>query len=290
MGKTAGELLRQALAEEHPLQIVGVVNALIALLAQSAGFRALYLSGACVANSCYGLADLGLTTLSEVTEEVRRITACVELPLLVDIDTGWGSSLMVCRAIREIERAGAAAVHIEDQIFHKRCGHRSGKAVVSQEVMVDRIKAAVDSRNSSSFLIMARTDAVAIEGLECALARAQAYAEAGADLLFPEALFSLEQYRICKQSSGLPVLANITEFGKTPLFTKEELHAFDIDMALYPLSAFRAMNYAAKTALQTIRDEGSQKSFLSQMQTREELYALLNYSQLEEKINNIQKM
>lgn len=286
MKKSPGALFCKALVEERPLQIVGVINAYVALMAQATGFRALYLSGAGIANGAYGLPDLGLTTLNDVAEEVRRITSSTELPLLVDIDTGWGGTLMIRRAIFEIERAGAAAVHIEDQIFSKRCGHRPGKKIISKQEMIDKIKAAVDSRKENAFQIMARTDAAAVEGVEAAVERAIAYREAGADLLFPEALTSLEEYRLFKAAVDIPILANITEFGKTPLFTKEELASVPVDMALYPLTIWRTMNFAALNALKTLRNNGTQKSFINAMQSREELYSFLRYHELEAKSLN----
>lgn len=277
---------KSALKEEKPLQIVGVTNAYIALMAHSLGFKALYLSGAATANGAFGLPDLGLTTMTEVAEEVRRISARVPLPLLVDIDNGWGSSLMVRRAVRLIEQGGAAALHIEDQAGFKRCGHLTNKRIVSKEKMADLIKAAVDSRINDTFLIMARTDAVAVEGMELALERVREYEAAGADLLFPEALTSLEQYQLFKKHCRLPLLANLTEFGMTPLFSKKELEQAQIDMALYPLSAFRAMNQAAYKLLETIRLEGTQKSFIDKMETREKLYQQLDYYGQEKIITN----
>lgn len=282
--ESKGRLFRESVETEKPLQIVGVINAYVAMMAEHTGFKALYLSGAGVANSAYGLPDLGMTTLDNVTEEVRRITSVVETPLLVDIDTGWGSSLMIARAIKAMEAAGAAAVHIEDQPFIKRCGHRLGKKVVSTKVMVDRIKAALDARSDPNFVIMARTDAYAVEGHEKTLERAMAYAEAGADMLFLEAFTQLNHYAEFRQKLKIPILANLTEFGQTPLFTLQELASAKIDMALYPLSANRAMNLAALKTLQTIRNEGSQKSLLESMQTREELYGFLNYESFEEQL------
>ena len=269
---------------ESPLQIAGTINAYQALQARLAGFRALYLSGAGVANASYGLPDLGITTLDNVLEDVRRITARVDLPLLVDIDTGWGNALMVGRAVAAVCRAGAAAVHIEDQIFEKKCGHLSGKKIVPLEEMVRRIEAAVAAKPDPDFIIMARTDAFANEGLEGAIARAKAYRQAGADMLFPEALTALDHYRALKNSVDLPLLANLTEFGKTPLFSLEELRSVGIEMALYPLSASRAMNQAALETYQTIRNEGTQKNVLGKMQTREKLYEILEYVKYEEKL------
>lgn len=287
MKKSPGARFCKALAQERPMQIVGVINAYVALMAQATGFRAIYLSGAAVANGAHGLPDLGLTTLHDVAEEVRRITASVELPLLVDIDTGWGGPLMIGRTIREIEKAGAAAVHIEDQFISKRCGHRPGKKIISTQEMVDKIKAAVDSRKESAFQIMARTDAAAVEGIEAAIERAIAYCEAGADLLFPEALTSLEEYSLFKKAVNIPILANITEFGKTPLFTIDELATVPVDMALYPLTIWRTMNFAALNALQTLRNSGSQRSLIDAMQSREELYTFLRYHELEAKAESL---
>ncbi len=238
-----GDRFRKALASECPLQILGVINAFVALMAVHSGFKVLYLSGAGVSNASYGMPDLGMTTLDNVLEDVRRITAAVDVPLLVDIDTGWGSHLMIERSIKELIKAGAAAIHIEDQTFAKRCGHRKGKSVVSKEEMVDRIKAAVQGRGAkSNLVIMARTDAYAIEGIQKTIERAQAYIEAGAEMIFPEALTTLKEYKEIKAAIGVPVLANLTEFGLTPLFTTTELASIGIDMALYPLSACRAMN------------------------------------------------
>ncbi len=247
---SAGDRFRKALTEERPLQIAGTSNALVALMARQIGFRAIYLSGAGVANLSFGLPDLGVTTLDNVLEDARRITGTVDLPLLVDVDTGFGAELMIARTVREMMRAGVAAIHMEDQVGDKRCGHRPGKALVSEQEMVARIRAAVDARTERGFVIMARTDAVAVEGLDRALERAAAYAQAGADMIFPEALGKLEQYRLFKEATGLPVLANLTEFGLTPLFTRSELAGAGVDMALYPLSASRAMNSAATAVLE----------------------------------------
>ena len=269
--------LRQALKKESPLQIAGTINAYCALMAQSVGFKAIYLSGAGVANQSYGLPDIGLTTLDNVLEDVRRITAIVKLPLLVDIDTGWGSPQMITKTVKSMIHAGAAAVHLEDQVESKRCGHLPGKAVVPTEEMVDRIKAAVDARTDPDFMVMARTDALAVEGLDAAVERAVAYRDAGADMLFAEAVTSLDQYQVFKESVGIPILANITEFGKSPLWTREELASAGVDMVLYPLSATRAMNRAALNVYQCIRDNGTQEPCLDQMQTRQELYNFLNY-------------
>lgn len=283
---STGKRFKKALEKENPLQIVGAINAYAALLAKRAGFQALYLSGAGVANSSYGLPDLGATTLDNVCEDAGRITAAVDLPLLVDIDTGWGNPLMIHRSIRSLERLGVAAVHIEDQVFHKRCGHRPGKEIVDTEEMCDRIRACVEARQDPDFVIMARTDALANEGLDKALKRACCYKESGADMLFPEACTSLEEYRAFHEAVGLPVLANITEFGKTPLLTKEELRQAEVAMALYPLSANRAMNQAAMNVYQDIRENGTQRASLDKMQTREELYKVLGYYEYEEKVNS----
>jgi methylisocitrate lyase len=280
---SAGERLRRALGEEKPLQIVGTPNAFVALMAERTGYRAIYLSGAGVANLSYGLPDLAVTTLDNVLEDARRITGAAGVPLLVDVDTGFGAELMIGRTVREMIRAGVAAVHMEDQVADKRCGHRPGKALVSRQEMVDRIEAAVDARSDPGFVVMARTDAVAVEGMERALERAEAYARAGADMIFPEALADLEQYRAFKTATGLPVLANLTEFGLTPAFTTAELASAGVDMALYPLSASRAMNRAALRVLTAIRDHGTQAGVVSEMQTRKELYELLGYEELERK-------
>ena len=277
----AGRRFRRALEEEKPLQIVGAPNALVAMMAARTGFRAIYLSGAGVANLSYGLPDLGVTTLDNVLEDTRRITAAVDLPLLVDVDTGFGAELSVRRTIREMERAGAAAIHVEDQVSEKRCGHRPGKALVSTQEMVDRIRAAVDARTDPGFVIMARTDAVAVEGMARACERAAAYARAGADMLFPEALGSREDYQAFRRASGLPVLANLTEFGLTPSFTIDELRSAGVDMALYPLSASRAMNRAAQRVLSEIRQRGTPAEMIPEMMTRGELYDLLDYERQE---------
>lgn len=284
---TPGGRLRAGLKAERPLQVAGAINAYAAILAREAGFRALYLSGAGVANASHGLADLGLTTLTEVLEDARRITAAVELPLLVDIDTGWGTSLMIGRAVREMIRAGAAGLHIEDQVVAKRCGHRPGKAIVSIQEMVDRVKAAVDARSDPSFVIMARTDAFAVEGLEAAIERACLCREAGADMIFPEALSQLEHYRRFTAAVEVPVLANLTEFGQTPLFNLEELERAGVALALYPLSAFRAMSEAASRVYRAIREQGSQQGVVALMQTREELYRLLDYHAREEQLDRL---
>jgi methylisocitrate lyase len=280
-----GARLRAALEAERPLQIAGAVNALCAKLAERAGFRALYLSGAGVANASFGLPDLGLTTLHDVCEDIRRITQATELPLLVDADTGWGRP---AHTIKEMTRAGAAGCHLEDQVEAKRCGHRPGKQLVGTPEMCDRIKAAADARSDAEFVIMARTDAHAVEGLNGALDRAHAYVDAGADMIFAEALTTLEEYRTFTTAMGsVPVLANITEFGKTPLFTVEELGAAGVRLVLYPLSAFRAMNQAARTVYETLRAQGTQKPVTNLMQTREELYDLLGYHEYEQKLDSL---
>jgi methylisocitrate lyase len=284
---TPGARLRAAVQQEKPLQVVGAINAYSALLAQSAGFRALYLSGAGVANASHGLPDLGMTTLTDVLEDARRITAATPLPLLADIDTGFGGAFNIARTIREMIRAGVAGVHLEDQVQAKRCGHRPGKAIVTQAEMVDRVKAAVDARTDPAFVIMARTDALAVEGFEAAVARAVACREAGADMIFPEAVQGLEQYRAFARAVGVPVLANITEFGKTPLFTLAELRAAGVGLALYPLSAFRAMSQAALTVYRTLRADGSQREVVKLMQTREELYGVLDYHAYERKLDEL---
>lgn len=282
-----GSRLRLAVEQERPLQLVGTVNAYAALLAEHSGFRALYLSGAGVANASFGLPDLGITTLSDVAEDTRRVTGATSLPLLVDADTGFGGAFSIARTVRELTRAGAAGMHLEDQVQTKRCGHRPGKAIVSTAEMVDRLKAAVDARLDSDFVIMARTDAVANEGLDAAVERAARYREAGADMLFPEALTSLEQYRRFATEADLPVLANITEFGQTPLFQARELADAGVRLVLYPLSAFRAMSAAALRVYETIRREGSQASAVSLMQTRRELYDHLGYDTYEETLDRL---
>src|SRR5688572_4855158 len=260
--ESAGSGFRSALESERPLQVVGAVNAYAALLAERAGFRALYLSGAGVANASYGLPDLGLTTLNDVLEDVRRITRATALPLLVDADTGWGGAMMIGLTVREMTAAGAAGVHLEDQVQAKRCGHRPGKALVPAGEMADRVRAAVDSRTDASFVVMARTDAFSVEGLSAAIERADRYVEAGADLIFAEAMGSLDDYRRFTRETAVPVLANLTEFGKTPLFTLEDMRGAGVRMVLYPLSAFRAMSAAARRVYETIRREGTQKAAL----------------------------
>jgi len=282
-----GQRLRAALELERPLQVAGTVSAYAAMLAARAGFRAIYLSGAGVANSAFGLPDLGLTTLSDVTEEVRRITSACELPLLVDADTGFGGAFSIERTVRDLARAGAAGLHLEDQVQAKRCGHRPGKQLVASEEMCDRLKAALDARTDRSFVIMARTDAHAVEGLAAAVARAQAYVAAGADMIFAEAITTLEEYRQFTAAVSVPVLANITEFGRTPLFSAQELGQAGVRLALYPLSAFRAMSKAAQEIYQSIRHDGTQRALLSRMQTREELYGVLGYHAYEERLDRL---
>jgi methylisocitrate lyase len=282
---SAGARLWQALEQERPLQIVGAINAYAALLAERAGFRALYLSGAGVANASFGLPDLGITSRNDVAEDVRRITGATSLPLLVDADTGWGGAFSIARTVRELERAGAAGMHLEDQVQAKRCGHRPGKALVPAAEMVDRIKAAVDARRDGRFVIMARTDAHAVEGQHAALARAGAYVAAGADMLFAEAVTSLADYAEFTRAIRVPVLANITEFGRTPLFTVAELASVGVALVLYPLSAFRAMARAALEVYGELRRNGTQANVLSTMQTREQLYEVLDYLAYEAKLD-----
>lgn len=284
---SAGARFWQALQEERPLQVVGTINAYAALLAEKAGFKAIYLSGAGVANASFGLPDLAMTTLSDVCEDVRRISYATELPLLVDADTGWGGAFMIGRTVREMIRAGAAACHIEDQVGVKRCGHRPGKALVPVTEMADRIKAAVDGRTDEKFTIMARTDAHAVEGQQAALDRAAAYVEAGADMIFAEALTTLDEYQQFTAVINVPVLANLTEFGKTPLFTTEELAGVGVRLALYPLSAHRAMAKAAEDVYRALRQDGSQQAVIDKMQTRTELYDVLGYHEYEEKLDQL---
>jgi len=284
---SAGTRFRAALEVERPLQIAGAINAYAALLAERAGFRAIYLSGAGVANASFGLPDLAMTTLNDVCEDVRRIASATDVPLLVDIDTGWGSAFMISRTIREMIRSGAAACHIEDQVAVKRCGHRPGKALVESREMSDRLKAAADGRSDDQFVIMARTDAHAVEGQQAAIDRAGAYVEAGADMVFAEALTTLDEYRQFTDAVKAPVLANLTEFGKTPLFTVEELASVGVRMALYPLSAFRAMSAAAFNVYTTLREQGTQSSAIDAMQTRMELYEVLGYQGYEDKLDEL---
>ena len=284
---SAGARFRTAVREEKPLQVPGAICAYAALLAERVGFRALYVSGGGVAASSLGIPDLGISTMDDVLTDVRRITDITNLPLLVDIDTGWGSAFNIARTIKSMIKSGAAAVHIEDQVLAKRCGHRPGKAIVSKDEMVDRIKAAVDARTDPDFVIMARTDALAVEGLHSAIDRAQACIEAGADMIFPEAVTELAMYREFAGAVSVPILANITEFGSTPLYTVEELREAAVSIVLYPLSAFRAMSKAALSIYNVIREEGTQKNVVSLMQTRAELYDHLNYHAFEEKLDKI---
>ena len=285
MVKSPGEGFRQAVEDERPLQVVGVINAFSARLAERAGFRALYLSGAGVANASFGLPDLGLTTLNDVLEDARRITGTTALPLLVDCDTGRGSPLTIARTVREMTRAGVAAIHLEDQVDTKRCGHRPGKQLVTTDVMVDRLKAAVDARVDPAFVIMARTDAVAVEGIEQAIERARRYVEAGADMIFAEALTHAEHFRRFAAATAVPVLANMTEFGRSPLLTLQELRATGIRLVLYPLTAFRAMAHAASHVYETLRTQGDQRSLLPAMQSRDTLYDVLDYHTFERQLN-----
>ena len=282
---SAGARFRAALAAESPLQVVGVITAYAGLLATRAGYRALYLSGGGVAANSLGLPDLAISTMDDVLTDARRIVEATRQPLLVDIDTGWGGAFNIARTIRSFERCGVAAVHIEDQVGQKRCGHRPGKEVVTREEMTDRIKAAVDARNDRSFVIMARTDAAAVEGLDAAIERACAYAEAGADMIFPEAMRTVDDYRRVKAAVRVPVLANLTEFGATPYFTLDDLRGAGVDIALYCCGAYRAMNKAALNFYETLRREGTQRSLLPVMQTREELYEVLGYHAYEQKLD-----
>jgi methylisocitrate lyase len=285
--QSSGLRFREALQAEKPLQIVGAINAYSAMMAERVGFKALYISGAGVANASFGLPDLGITSLNDVLEDVRRITSATPLPILVDADTGFGSAFHIARTIRQMIAAGAAGVHIEDQVMAKRCGHRPNKAIVSQSEMVDRIKAAVDAKDDPNFVVMARTDALAVEGLASAIERACACIEAGADMIFAEAVYDLEQYRKFAEAVKVPILANITEFGTTPLFRAEELGEAGVGMVLYPLSAFRAMNAAALNVYHTIRTEGTQKDAVPFMQTRMELYDFLKYFEYEKKLDEL---
>lgn len=280
-----GQRLRAAIAAANPLQIVGTINAYCAMLAESAGHQAIYLSGGGVANASYGLPDLGITSLNDVLADVERICNASQLPLLVDIDTGFGGAFNIARTIQAMEKAGAAAVHIEDQVAQKRCGHRPNKAIVSQAEMVDRIKAAVDARRDDNFLVMARTDALAVEGLGAAIDRAAACVEAGAEAIFPEAMTELEQYQQFSEAVGVPVLANITEFGQTPLFNSQELAESGVAMVLYPLSAFRAMSQAALEVYQSIAERGDQHAVVARMQTRDALYETLGYHAYEARLD-----
>ncbi|MDR0219410.1 MAG: methylisocitrate lyase [Enterobacteriaceae bacterium] len=285
---SAGLAFRQAIKAESPLQVVGTINANHALLAKRAGYNAIYLSGGGVSAGSLGLPDLGISTLDDVLTDIRRITDVCDLPLLVDADIGFGSSAFnVARTVRSMIKAGAAGLHIEDQVGAKRCGHRPNKEIVSKEEMVDRIKAAVDARHDEHFVIMARTDALAVEGLDAALDRAEAYIEAGADMLFPEAITELQMYKAFADKTQVPILANITEFGATPLFTIDELRSVNVSLALYPLSAFRAMNKAAEQVYGAIRRDGTQKNVISMMQTRNELYESINYYHFEQRLDEL---
>lgn len=284
---SAGARFRAALEAEKPLQIAGTINAYTAMLAERAGFKAIYLSGAGVANASFGLPDLAITTLNDVCEDIRRIASASDVPLLVDADTGWGGAFMIARTVREMTWAGAAGCHFEDQVSEKRCGHRPGKALVASSEMADRLKAAVDGRIDENFVIMARTDAHAVEGQQAAIDRAAAYVEAGADMIFAEALTTVEEYQQFTDVIKVPVLANLTEFGKTPLFTTQELAAVGVAMTLYPLSAFRAMSAAALNVYQTLKKEGTQAAVVDGMQSRMELYDVLGYQAFEDKLDNL---
>ena len=285
MSGSAGQRMWTALEQESPLQVMGTINAYSAIMAERVGYKAIYLSGAGVANASFGLPDLGMTSLNDVLEDVRRITATTNLPLLVDIDTGWGGAFNIARTIRDMTAAGAAAVHIEDQVAQKRCGHRPNKAIVPTDEMVDRIKAAVDAKTDAAFIVMARTDALAVDGFDAVLERVVRFVEAGADAIFAEAMTDLDMYRQVVAAVDVPVLANITEFGQTPLYTTEQLGSAGIHMALYPLSAFRAMSQAALNVYQTIRNDGSQQNVLDTMQTRSDLYDFLGYHNYENKLD-----
>jgi methylisocitrate lyase len=284
---SAGKKFKDALVQEKPLQVIGAINAYHALLATQTGFKALYLSGGGVAAGSLGIPDLGISTLEDVLIDIRRITDVTDTPLLVDIDTGFGGALNISRTIKSTIKAGVAAIHIEDQVQAKRCGHRPNKAIVSQQEMVDRIKAAVDAKTDPDFVIMARTDALAVEGLSSAIDRACACVEAGADMIFPEAMTELSMYQEFSNAVKVPILANITEFGSTPLFTREELAGADVSLILYPLSAFRAMNKAALTVYESIRRDGTQQNVIELMQTRNELYEFLNYHAYEKKLDEL---
>ncbi|MDC0602449.1 methylisocitrate lyase [Aliiglaciecola sp.] len=284
---SAGKAFRQALADNKPLQIVGTINAYSAMMAQQIGHKAIYLSGGGVANASYGLPDLGMTSLNDVIVDVQRITAACDLPLMVDIDTGWGGAFNIAKTVKDMQKAGAAAVHMEDQVAQKRCGHRPNKEIVSTAEMVDRIKAAVDARTDPDFFIMARTDSFAQEGLDAAIARAKAYVAAGADGIFAEAIQTEEHYRAFADALDVPILANITEFGKTELWNTEQLGEWGVDMVLYPLSAFRAMNKAAENVYTAILNDGDQKAVINSMQTRMELYDYLGYHDYEQKLDSL---
>lgn len=287
MISTPGKKFRDAVAAEKPLQVIGTINAYHARLAERTGYKAIYLSGGGVAAGSLGVPDLGISTLEDVLTDVRRITDTCSLPLLVDADTGFGGAFNIARTVKSLIRSGAGAMHIEDQVQSKRCGHRPGKEIVSREEMVDRIKAAVDARSDPDFVIMARTDALAVEGLDAAIERARACVEAGADMIFPEAMTELSMYRKFADAVKVPVLANITEFGATPLFTVEELRGANVSLVLYPLSAFRAMNKAALKVYETVRREGTQKNVIDIMQTRNDLYDYLDYHRFESKLDQL---
>ena len=285
--QTSGKLFRTALTENKPLQIVGCVNAYCAVMAEKVGHKAIYLSGAGVANASFGIPDLGITSLGDVVEDSKRITGATNTPLLVDIDTGWGGAFNISRTIKELSRSGVAAIHIEDQVGQKRCGHRPNKEMVSSQEMVDRIKACVDAKEDKDFFIMARTDSFASEGILSSIERSIAYMEAGADGIFAEAMTNINHYQDFKNKIKAPILANMTEFGKTPLSNLEELSSVGVDMVLYPLSAFRAMSKAALTIYKTIKNNGHQKDVLKSMQTRDELYEFLDYNAYEEKLDEL---
>ena len=286
---SAGKKLREAIANNSPLQIVGTINAYTALLAEKSGHKAIYLSGGGVAASSLGVPDLGITSLQDVLVDVERITNSTDLPLLVDIDTGWGGAFNISRAVKSLINSGAGGLHIEDQVAQKRCGHRPNKEIVSKQEMIDRVKAAVDAKTDDDFVVMARTDALANEGIDLAIERSLAYQEAGADALFPEALTTLEEYKMFSKEIDIPILANITEFGKTPLFNCEELKDSGVSMVLYPLSAFRAMSKAAESVYEEINQSGSQENVLNKMQTRDELYEVLDYHSFEKKLDDLFK-
>lgn len=285
--ESAGACFRAAVAEEHPLQVMGAITAYAGLMAKRVGYRALYLSGGGVAANSLGMPDLGISTMEDVLTDARRIVEATQMPLLVDIDTGWGGAFNIARTIRNFERVGVAAVHMEDQVGQKRCGHRPGKEVVTKDEMVDRVKAAVDARSDSGFVIMARTDAAAVEGIDSAIERAVAYVEAGADMIFPEAMKTLDDYRKFKTAVKVPILANLTEFGSTPFFTTEELKSANVDIALYCCGAYRAMNKAALGFYETVRREGTQRKIIDRLQTREELYDFLGYHDYEDKLDEL---
>ncbi len=287
MNVSLGQQFRQAVAEEQPLQVMGAITAYAGLMAKRTGYRALYLSGGGVAANSLGMPDLGISTMEDVLTDARRIVEATQLPLLVDIDTGWGGAFNISRTIRSFERVGVAAVHMEDQVGQKRCGHRPNKEVVSKQEMTDRVKAAVDGRTDAGFVIMARTDAAAVEGIDAAIERAVAYVEAGADMIFPEAMKTLEDYRRFRDAVKVPILANLTEFGSTPFFTTQELASANVDIALYCCGAYRAMNKAALNFYETVRREGTQKNIIDTLQTREELYDFLGYHAYEQKLDTL---